>query len=46
MPDDGTLRQFALEQSSIVYGHSLEAMQWPDLELRAVLIRKQHLFIA
>ena len=40
LPDDSTLKQLALEESSIVYGKDLEYMQWPDLELRAVLIRK------
>ena len=40
LPDDSTLKQLALEESSIVYGKDLAYMQWPDLELRAVLIRK------
>ena len=39
LPDDNTLRQLALEKDSIVYGRSLESMQWPDTELRIVLIR-------
>ena len=40
LPDDSTLRQLALEKDSIVYGRSLESMQWPDTELRTVLIRR------
>ncbi len=40
LPDDNTLRQLSIEPDSIVHGRSLESMQWPDADLRMVLIRK------
>ena len=40
LPDDSTLKQLSLEPDSIVHGRSLESMQWPDADLRLVLIRK------
>ena len=40
LPDDNTLMQLSQEQDSIVHGRSLDSMRWPDLELRAVLIRE------
>lgn len=40
LPDDNTLMQLSQEKDSIVHGRSLDSMRWPDLELRAVLIRK------
>ena len=40
LPDDNTLMQLSQEKDSIVHGRSLDTMRWPDLELRAVLIRK------
>ncbi|DBA81041.1 TPA: hypothetical protein ACH3X2_007243 [Trebouxia sp. C0005] len=40
LPDDNTLRQLSIEPDSIVHGRSLDSMQWPDADLRMVLIRK------
>ncbi len=40
LPDDNTLRQLSIEPDSIVHGRSLESMQWPDADLRMVLIRE------